>query len=394
MFNALPDAVLHAIQKLNEAGYEAYAVGGCVRDSLMGKAPQDWDITTSATPDEMQDVFAACRCIKTGLQHGTLTVILEDMPLEITTYRVDGDYSDGRHPDWVAFTPSLLEDLQRRDFTINAMAYHPTVGLVDPYGGQKDIRRGVIRCVGEADRRFSEDSLRILRALRFASVLGFSLDDDTSSSLLRLSPTLTRVAMERISVEVQKLLCGRDACRIVNEYKNVIHVVLPELSHCSDFSLLSRIPATPHVRFAALFLASGCSVDIAETVLRRLRMDKCTINCITQLLLCNHYPKDTDTDLLWLLNRLDKHLIFDYLSLHMADETVIQRTRYLLDTNACYKVSMLAIDGNDIVASGIHAGPAVGCVLQLLLDAVIKGECPNEKKTLLNYVTKLKMPVQ
>ena len=207
----LPVAVSSAIQKLNSAGFEAYAVGGCIRDSLLEYQPDDWDITTSATPSEMQAVFAEYRTVETGLQHGTLMVLLDGMSLEITTYRVDGTYSDGRHPDGVSFTRALSEDLRRRDFTINAMAYHPKTGLVDLYDGQADLAAAIIRCVGEPYRRFEEDALRILRALRFSSTLGFAMDDATAQALRALSSTLTKVSVERITTEFVKLLCGKDA---------------------------------------------------------------------------------------------------------------------------------------------------------------------------------------
>lgn len=392
MFISLPNAVLHAIQRLNAAGFEAYTVGGCVRDSLMGKSPEDWDITTSATPSEMQAVFGEYRCIETGLKHGTLTVIIENIPLEITTYRVDGDYSDGRHPDSVMFTRTLAEDLQRRDFTVNAMAYHPSVGLIDLYGGQLDIQNRTIRCVGESGRRFSEDALRILRALRFASTLGFSLDTETANALRQLSPTLSCVATERIATELQKLLCGQDAHRVVSQYRDVLNEILPEIAHSSEIHLLSHAPATPHARFAALFLLSNCSVDTAEKALHRLRMDNHTIDRVRRLLLCCDWPMATDLNLLQLLNCLDRELIFDYLAIRNADGAIIQQVKHLLGTNACYKVSMLAINGNDVIAAGVSMGPDVGSALHTLLDAVMQGVCPNQKEALLQYISERKKP--
>lgn len=394
MFIHLPDAVAHAITLLNGTGYEAFAVGGCVRDSLLGKIPTDWDITTSATPDEMKAVFADYRTIETGLKHGTLTVLMENTPLEITTYRIDGDYSDGRHPDAVMFTRSLAEDLCRRDFTINAMAYHPDIGLIDYYDGQADLECGVIRCVGNPNRRFAEDALRILRALRFASVLGFSIDGDTASALSALAPTLSLVASERIWVELTKLLCGQDAAVIVEEYSQVLRGVIPELKRPVDTEQLSVTPNTPCARLVALFSAFEVSVDTAESILRRLRADSHTIDCVKKLLQYRGLPMNSDADLLHLLNRFDEELIFDYLALNGATGFTIDRTRQLLQEHACYKVSMLSINGSDVIRLGFPVGPMIGSVLNELLAAVMDGRCQNSVEDLLCYAKMLKKPVQ
>lgn len=395
VFIHLPDAVLHAIQVLNAAGFEAYAVGGCVRDSLFGKTPEDWDITTSATPAELQIVFGAYHTVETGLRHGTLTVLVDDMPLEITTYRVDGDYSDGRHPDAVVFTRSLAEDLKRRDFTVNAMAYHPESGLVDLYGGQADLAAGVIRCVGTPAVRFGEDALRILRALRFASVLGFSIDSDTAESLVELSPNLCCVSVERIAAEFKKLLCGKDAVDILSAYRSVISAFLPEVNGCDDFTSLSRMRLIPYARFAALFFGSDVSAESAESVLRRLRLDTKTIRNVALLL--TYPPRSIHTEkvyLLRLLNRLGVDLVYDYLALHEADDATVACVDQLLKEGACYQISMLDIAGDDIIRLGVNAGPDVGRILQELLDAVMDGVCVNRNADLLDYVTKNKKPVQ
>lgn len=390
----LPSAVSSAIQQLNNAGYEAYAVGGCVRDSLMGIAPKDWDITTSATPAEMQTVFADSRTIETGLKHGTLTVIKEGLPLEITTYRVDGDYSDGRHPDSVAFTGCLADDLQRRDFAINAMAYHPNIGVVDLYGGQEDISDGLISCVGEAKKRFSEDALRILRALRFASVLGFAITKETELAIRALYPTLSCVSVERITTEVTKLLSGTSAQRILIDYPEVFRHILPEIEGTHEYSLLSRVPATPIARWTALFYACDLSAEKAGGILRRLRLDNRSIRAAHTLISCRHMPLQTDADLLRLLNRLDNtDLLRDYMALNELDVDTCQRIVNVVADRRCYKVSMLAISGDDIVACGVR-GPDVGVMLEALLNAVMDGKCTNEKKALLQYMQTLKKPVQ
>lgn len=390
----LPPAVSTAIQQLNNAGYEAYAVGGCVRDSLMGIAPKDWDITTSATPAEMQAVFADSRTIETGLKHGTLTVIKEGLPLEITTYRVDGDYSDGRHPDSVAFTGCLADDLQRRDFAINAMAYHPDIGVVDLYGGQEDISDGLISCVGEAKKRFSEDALRILRAMRFASVLGFAITKETELAIRALYPTLSCVSVERITTEVTKLLSGTSAQRILIDYPEVFRHILPEMGGAHEYSLLSRVPATPIARWTALFYACDLSAEKAGGILRRLRLDHRSIRAVQTLISCRHIPLQTDADLLRLLNRLDNtDLLRDYMALNELDFDTCQRIVNMVTDRRCYKISMLAISGDDIVACGVR-GPDVGVMLEALLNAVMDGKCTNEKKALLQYMQTLKKPVQ
>lgn len=394
MHIALPSAVMTALKKLNMAGFEAYAVGGCVRDSLMGKMPCDWDITTSATPQETASVFADYRTIETGLRHGTLTVVLDDIPLEITTFRLEGAYSDGRHPDSVSFSQSLSDDLQRRDFTINAMAYHPDPGLIDLYDGRRDLSNAVIRCVGKPDKRFEEDALRIIRALRFAAVLDFSIEESTDAALRRHSPTLSKVSVERITTELSKLLCGKAAERIFNEHSAVIRQVIPELSEESHYRLLSFVESIPIARFAALLWDSNLSAERAESILRRLRLDNHTIRSVTHLITCQNMPYNDQRELLWLLNRLDTDLIWHFLALCEADKATHDRVERLLNDGCCYKLSMLAINGTDLKEIGICSGPAVGETLHALLEAVINGNCPNTRQNLLQYATEIKKPVQ
>lgn len=394
MFISLPAAVLQAIRALNVAGFEAYAVGGCVRDSLLGKKPLDWDITTSATPAQMQSVFANDRTVETGIQHGTLTVLIDNTPLEITTYRLDGVYSDGRHPDTVSFTTSLEEDLRRRDFTINAMAYHPNYGVVDPFGGREDLQRKMIRCVGTPTERFAEDALRIIRALRFASVLGFSIDEATANAVSELSYTLCRVSTERICAEFRKLLCGTYAEHICKAYSQVLIVFLPEINNCTDFHILSKIKPIFRSRLSALFYSADVSVIDAENALHRLRVEKKTIRDVSLIL--TPLSKGTFTEdayLLRLLNRLGSEMIFDYLLIRESDKDTINRVHQLLAAQACYHPSMLEITGEDIMAAGIPQGPAVGKALNDLLYAVIDGLCENKKSALLSYITKSKKPV-
>ena len=264
----LPAQVNTALARLHDAGYEAYIVGGCVRDRIMGREPKDYDITTSALPEQTAAVFAGERIIETGMKHGTVTVLLDGEPLEITTFRIDGTYSDSRHPDAVTFTPSLREDLARRDFTMNAMAYSSETGLVDPFGGQADIAAKYIRCVGDPDLRFREDALRILRALRFSSVLGFPIEPETDGAARYLCLLLKKISAERVFSELKQLLCGPDVRRVLLDYAGVLGAVLPEIlpmqgfdqrnpHHCYDIlehtaAAVEAMPPEPALRLAAL----------------------------------------------------------------------------------------------------------------------------------------------
>ncbi|MBQ8063719.1 MAG: tRNA nucleotidyltransferase, partial [Clostridia bacterium] len=232
---SLPGPVETALSLLEAGGFEAYVVGGCTRDSLLGTVPEDWDITTSALPEQTLEVFRDYRTIETGLQHGTVTVRIDKTNLEITTYRVDGKYEDSRHPDAVTFTRSLSEDLARRDFTMNAIAYSPTRGWKDLYGGAEDIEDRLIRCVGDPETRFTEDALRVLRALRFSSVLGFEIEGKTADAIHALKDRINFVAYERIAVELLKLLCGKNVYRVLQDYRDVFAVILPEMEPCFDF---------------------------------------------------------------------------------------------------------------------------------------------------------------
>ena len=231
----LPQGARYVMARLEESGYQAYAVGGCVRDSLLGRAPKDWDICTDALPEDMQRIFRCDHLIETGLKHGTLTVMKGGEPYEVTTFRVDGEYTDHRHPDGVHFVTEVREDLARRDFTVNAMAWNPKTGVVDAFGGREDLARGVIRCVGDAETRFGEDALRIMRALRFASVYGFAIEEETARAIHRLKDTLQDVAAERIRVELAKLLCGQGAGQILREYSDVLFAILPQLAAMHGF---------------------------------------------------------------------------------------------------------------------------------------------------------------
>lgn len=391
----LPASIQRALAQLNDAGYEAYVVGGCVRDSLMGKAPADWDITTSALPTDIMRVFSDFRTIATGLQHGTVTVIIDNTPLEITTYRVDGLYADGRHPDSVTFTTRLDEDLKRRDFTINAMAYHPDRGLIDPFNGQMDLQAKTIRCVGTPIQRFTEDALRILRALRFSAVLGFDIEATTADAIHCLASALSCVSIERITSEFKRLICGENADTILDNFEDVIAVFLPEICGCNGALNLVDLLAHPRTRMAALFYSANIGAESATTILRRLRFDIQTIRDIQRLLSFSvNADYAEDAYLLRLLNHMGAELVFDYFSITKAPDTTIRRTRELLNERACYSTTMLAINGNDLLSIGVPPGPAVGEMLHRALYAVMDRQCPNERTALINYIEETKKPVQ
>ena len=432
-FPMLPQAA-QAIQQLQEAGYEAWIVGGCVRDFLLGRTPTDYDLTTSALPQETETVFAGEKLIETGLRHGTVTVVLDGVPLEITTYRVDGGYTDARHPDGVTFTRSLREDAARRDFTINAMAYAPGAGLQDFFGGREDLSAGVIRAVGEPDRRFQEDALRILRAIRFASVLGFELDPGTDAAARRNAHLLTKISVERVFVELGKLLCAPGAGNILLAYPDILGVVFPELTpmvgfeqhnvhHCYDVYThtavaVDHVPPELKLRLAMLFHDIGkpatfsmgedgqghfyghpkVSAALAEQILVRLRAPKRLREAVVRLVRVHDWPLSTEPRLIRRrLQQLGEEGFFDLLRVQKGDTAacflsdctreddrneVEDAAKAILVAKPCLTVRDLAVSGRDIMALG-YCGPGVGAALRGLLERVIAGEIPNEKTALL-----------
>ena len=422
--------------RLFDAGFDAYVVGGCVRDSLLGLTPHDWDVCTNARPDEMQRVFADCRVIETGLKHGTLTILYDHVPYEVTTFRVDGSYTDHRHPDHVEFVTDIIDDLSRRDFTINAMAWNPRCGLVDAFGGQEDLKAGVIRAVGDPATRFNEDALRILRALRFASVFGFAIEENTAKAAFGLRDTLADVAAERIRVELSKLLCGKGAAEILRTYADIVFVILPQLRvmrgfeqhnphHCYDvwehtLHALPNVPPTETMRLSILLHDTGkpdCfttdaqgighmhghefrSAEIALDVLNALRIDNATRDRVTLLVRSHHLSVSTDPKLLRRrLNQLGEEALRQLLQLWRADqlgkgtmsEEEIEATYAanvaaldaLMATVPCFSLKQLAVSGRDLLAAGIPAGQRIGQTLSFLLDGVMAEQLPNEKESLL-----------
>lgn len=397
----LPNPVAEALARLRQAGYPAHIVGGCVRDSLLGRTPGDWDITTAAHPHQMLEVFKGERCIPTGLAHGTITLLLAGMPLEMTTYRLDGRYSDGRHPDRVEFTSSLEEDLARRDFTINAMAWSPASGLVDPFSGRADIQAGVLRAVGLAERRFQEDALRILRGVRFAAQLGFRLEQGTHSSLLAHRDGLKQVSAERILAEWRKLLEGPYAGSALRSSWPIAQVVLPCLTGLSPAGIEEALAAIE--RLAPLFILRQTALlflcDLfpaqADAQLQALRVEKKTRKSILILLAeMGQSLPDSRPQACRLLGRLGADQARNRLQLAeglvQADPATLAVTHQLLEElireDACCTIPQLAVNGQDLLALGFPAGAVVGDTLRWLLEQVMEGEVPNERAELLALV--------
>lgn len=437
MLIELPAPVRQIIARLEHAGYEAYCVGGCVRDCLLGQSPGDWDLTTSATPAQTAAVFADCPLVTAGIKHGTVGVVLDKTMYEITTYRVDGDYTDNRHPEAVRFTPSLTLDLARRDFTVNAMAWNEKTGLVDPFGGQTDLERGVLRTVGDPDERFAEDGLRIMRALRFSSTLGFPLTAETAAAVHRGRTLLQNISAERLASELVKLLCGKDVFRVLMACPDVLSVFIPEIAPTVGFAqygpkhaydvwehtchTVEGVPPDKVLRLTMLLHDLGkvpthtldeagaskftghaaVGAQMAKTVLTRLRFDKKTVERVTFLVAHHDFmPPKTKTDLKKALKTLTPDDVRTLLIIKKSDRGALSAPyRDISAASAqclgwlgeierdgdCCTTAQLALKGDALLRAG--AAPAsVGTLLDKALDAVIEGRVPNEPKALLTYL--------
>lgn len=375
--------ILYIIRRLASAGHRADIVGGSVRDFLMGDTPHDYDMATDATPEEMKAVFSDERIIETGIRHGTLTLLLHGEPYEITTYRVDGDYGDHRHPNGVSFTRSLTEDLARRDLTVNAIAYHPEEGFTDPFGGREDLSARLLRAVGDPDRRFSEDALRILRTLRFAATLGFRIEEGTEAALLRKAPLLSNVSVERVDTEWQKWIGGAHAPEVLLRYRAVLPYIFPELA--SKEPTLPR-GCPPALRTLALFAPYPDAPDCFDTAMRRLHADNRRRERGTSVLRALHASLGTDAELLALLRTLGEKNMQTLLSLRglfgIAQEGEREALSRLLSDGAPYLLSHLAVGGGDLAALG-YRGREIGAGLERLLALVIEGRVKNEREALL-----------
>ena len=423
------------LARLHGAGYAAYAVGGCVRDSLLGRTPQDWDLCTSARPEQVLALFGEGQCIPTGLQHGTVTIKYGGQLYETTTFRTEGAYTDGRHPDEVHFVPDVRQDLARRDFTINAMAYNDAEGLIDPFGGQADLQSGIVRAVGVPRQRFTEDALRILRLYRFAARFGFAIDPPTGQAARALCAHLDCVSVERIEEELSKLLAAPAPAAYLDE--KILKVIIPELSAPALQAAKPVVDACPAgtedlpVRWAALLMSLG--EDGTRKALKRLR---CSNTCIEQtaVLVREVHPGAFSSDTIWgipspallpaaagshppdgpqrnsrtglgqdaapdtvirirkLLGRYDLHTVQRLAALgaamepeRAADFAAQAELAAQLDADGvCCRVSQLAVNGRDLMAAGIPAGPGLRRTLEALLDAVVRGQLPNEQQCLLD----------
>ncbi len=435
----LPEKVKSIIQTLEDGGYEAYAVGGCVRDSLLGRTPEDWDITTSAKPEEIKRFFR--RTVDTGIQHGTVTIMLGNDGFEVTTYRIDGDYEDSRHPKEVTFTSNLLEDLKRRDFTINAMAYNENKGLVDAFDGMKDLENQIIRAVGNPNERFEEDALRILRAIRFSAQLGYTIEAETLEAIKSLAPTLQNISAERIRVELVKLLISQHPERLWTAYDTgVTKVILPEFDQMMQMPqnnphhmytvgehtirTISAIEPDKTLRLTMLFHDSGkphtmtkdeeqiyhfygherVSEELAEKIMRRLTFDNDTIRKVRRLVLYHDYmPKLTPAKVRNAIHEIGEDifpLLFPVKRADIAAKSEYKRQeklQYVDDLEALYQSIMaagdclslksLAVSGKDLIAAGMKPGKELGETLEQLLKDVLEHPEHNTKEYLLKSVT-------
>lgn len=434
----LPEKVNTIIHTLQEHGYEAYAVGGCVRDSVLGREPEDWDITTSALPEETKALFR--RTFDTGIEHGTVTVLLDKEGFEVTTYRIDGKYEDSRHPKEVTFTRNLREDLLRRDFTINAMAYNDKDGLVDIFGGMEDLNAGVIRCVGNAVERFSEDALRILRGVRFAAQLGFTIEEATEEGMRKLAPTLQNISAERIQAELVKMLVSPRPDMLRTAYDlGITKEFLPEFDrlmvteqetphhmyNVGEHTLhaLMNIRADKVLRLTMLLHDMGKpdyktvdadgvahfkkhalkSEEIARTVLRRLKFDNDTIHKVTKLVLYHDYRMPaTARNVRRAMNKIGKELFPLYLEVRRADmlaqsdylreeklrniDETAELYREILQKGQCVTLKELAVTGSDLIAAGMKPGKELGRILEYFLEVVMEEPDRNTKEELLKLL--------
>lgn len=436
----IPKQIEEVLEKLEKAGFEAYIVGGCVRDGIMGKTAHDYDITTSAEPRETERVFADCRVVETGIKHGTVTVLYRGMSVEITTFRVDGDYPDGRHPEKVAFSRNLKDDLARRDFTMNAIAYSPSRGIIDIFGGEADIKSRVIRCVGEPEKRFSEDALRVLRALRFSAVLGFDIEENTKSALLLKKETLGKVSKERTFSELKRLLCGENVKSVLLEYREVFAGIIPEMREMFDYDQQSKYhnstlfehtaraveaaPPREEMRLAMLFHDIGkpaCrstdengeghyyghaakSAELADKILRELKCDNALRVRVCEIVKYHDIPVELSRKTIKRrLSRLGGELFCDVMEAHIADDSAkqefararcetarqaIEIAEEIARERPCLDLKGLAVNGGDL-REIMEPSPVMGEILGQLLAEVVDGVLENEKPALMKRAREL-----
>lgn len=380
----IPHHIQAVLDTLNKTGHEAYVVGGCVRDSIMGRQPNDWDVCTSASPQETKECFSNHQTIDIGMKHGTVGVIFQMKDsgcidcfdtyydvVEITTYRIDGEYKDSRHPDEVQFTKKIEEDLARRDFTMNAIAYNPADGYVDPYGGHEDIEREEIKTVGNPEQRFEEDALRIMRGLRFAAQLGFQIEETTAEAMQRLADTVQKVSAERVQTELGKLVAGSFVDRVMAEHGGTLEIAVPGI-RCVP---VAHLPNIKTVRLAKLFPAE------AEQHMRNLRMDRKTIAEVAALarLFAGKEPENKIA-----VKRCIRAEGLETATLYMEALGRKKEIDEIVENNECCTVEQLDISGRDLIEMGIKDGREIGATLERMLDAVIEGRAENERGKLID----------
>ena len=438
----IPEGAKTILSRLAASGFEAWLVGGCVRDLLRGVTPQDWDVCTSALPQETKACFADCHLIETGMKHGTVTVRLDHQSYEVTTYRADGPYSDGRRPDSVAFVPNLEEDLARRDFPVNAIAMDLEGNVQDPFGGREDLQKGLIRCVGEPARRFQEDGLRLMRALRFSSTLNFPIEPATAAAVLETLPMLDHVASERVQVELRKLIVGPGCAQVLREFPQVLCRFWPQLEplvtleqnnpwHCfggweHTLHALEAAPADEVICLAVLLHDIGkppckttdeegidhfyghpaVSAKLADEMLRSLKFDNATRERVVTLVEHHDAPVHlTEKSIRRWLGRLGEEAFFQLLEVKRCDNSgqdhelvkdrlaanheLREMARQVIAQGQCFSLKDLAVSGQDVLAAGVPAGPMVGQALNKLLDQVVAGELPNHREVLLKALVQM-----
>ncbi len=385
----LPPEVEKIIKRLNSSGFEAYAVGGCVRDSLLGRIPDDWDITTPAQPKQVKELFH--RTIDTGIQHGTVTVMAGSGQYEVTTYRIDGEYPDGRHPAQVSFTSELLEDLKRRDFTINAMAYSHETGIVDAFDGMKDLRAGRIRCVGNPLERFEEDALRILRAIRFSAQLGFIIEEKTYEAISQIAPRIALVSKERIQAELTKILCSQHPEKIREVFATGIHkYISPAFAGLpwKEVRISSDLSSEKYIRWAAFLGQSG--PETAVEVLKALKMDNDTIRKVQTLAAwTGRHLNVQESEVRRGMSAMPPEVWDALIQLNGYGCEIQALTNQIRSRGDCLDLKHLAVSGQDLAAAGIPAGKEMGRLLNLLLDLVLEDPNKNHKDILLEIAKNL-----
>lgn len=433
MLNSISMSAQRAIRMLEDSGYQAGLVGGCVRDMLMGQRPNDFDITTNATPEEMKFVFRNERVIETGIKHGTLTVLINNEPIEITTFRIDGEYKDNRHPQSVSFSRNLVEDLKRRDFTINAMYYDLDKGVCDSFGGIDDLKKKIIRAVGDPHKRFTEDALRILRAARFSSVLGFKIEDETKKAMLDCKHLLKNISAERIAVELNKFLLGKNVKNAILENYEILGEICPEFIKMNGFNQHNKwhiydilehtavatesVPPILPLRLTMLFHDTGKvhtffrdengvghfyghgekSAEIVKDFLHKFRYDNVTQKEVYELV--KHHDLYTEEDEILIkkrLNRMGKERFLSLVKIQRADNNaqnpeltkmehfdILENMVEKISAQSCFTLSNLEINGSTLIENGFEKGKKIGEILSTLLSEVIENKLQNEKNTLL-----------